>query len=118
MDDEDDIQHDHAYDLKAAKYLVGLLLCVFVKRRHRHRVKHVQTDSVGVGVMGMMGNKGGVSIRLQFYDSTICFMNSHLAAHRENVAGRNADFGDLYAKWVFRRGAEGGDELAWGGGGG
>ena len=80
MDDEDDIQHDHAYDLKATKYLVGLLLCVFFQRRHRHRVKYVQTDRVGVGVMGMMGNKGGVSIRLQFYDSTICFVNSHFAA--------------------------------------
>lgn len=84
-----------------SKYLVGLMLCVFVKARHRHRVKIVHSDSVGVGVMGMMGNKGGVSVRLQFYDSTICIINSHLAAHRENVAGRNADFHNVYSKLAY-----------------
>lgn len=51
--------------------------------------------------MGMMGNKGGVSIRVQFYDSTLCFVNSHLAAHRENVAGRNADFVNVLSKLSF-----------------
>ena len=40
----------------------------------------------------MMGNKGGAAIRMKILDSTVCFVCSHLAAHRENVAGRNADF--------------------------
>ena len=40
----------------------------------------------------MMGNKGGAAIRMKLMDSTVCFVCSHLAAHRENVAGRNADF--------------------------
>jgi phosphatidylinositol-bisphosphatase len=56
--------------------------------------------------MGMMGNKGGVSIRLQFYDSTLCFVCSHLAAHRENVTGRNADFANVYSKTTFDIGEE------------
>ena len=33
---------------------------------------------------------------IRLLDSTVCFVCSHLAAHRENVAGRNADF----HKWV------------------
>lgn len=44
-----------------------------------------------------MGNKGGAAIRFKLMDSTLCFVCSHLAAHRENVAGRNADF----HKWAF-----------------
>ena len=84
--------------------LVGLLICVFVKNQHRQRCKAITSDSVGVGVMGMMGNKGGVSVRLQFYDSTICFICSHLAAHRENVKGRNADFLNVFQKTSFEVG--------------
>ena len=94
------------YTELATKFLVGLLVCVFVKAPHKPRVKYVHTDSVGVGVMGMMGNKGGVSIRLQFYDSTLCFICAHLAAHRENVAGRNADFANVYTKMSFEIGQE------------
>eukprot|EP00545_Synedropsis_sp_CCMP1620_P006920 CAMPEP_0119015632 /NCGR_PEP_ID=MMETSP1176-20130426/11335_1 /TAXON_ID=265551 /ORGANISM="Synedropsis recta cf, Strain CCMP1620" /LENGTH=725 /DNA_ID=CAMNT_0006968941 /DNA_START=52 /DNA_END=2225 /DNA_ORIENTATION=+ len=94
------------YTFLTQRYLVGLLICVFVRNPHKARVKYVQSDSVGVGVMGMLGNKGGVSLRLQFYDSTLCVICAHLAAHRENVAGRNADFWNVYAKTSFDIGEE------------
>lgn len=94
------------YTLLMQRSLVGLLICVFVKASHSGRVKAVAADSVGVGVMGMMGNKGGVSIRLQFYDSTLCFVCSHLAAHRENVVGRNADMINVLGKTSFDVGEE------------
>ena len=100
-----------AYTQLAVKYLVGLLVCVFVKAPHKPRISHVETDSVGVGVMGVMGNKGGVSIRLQFYDSTLCFVCTHLAAHRENVAGRNADFANVFSKTSFNIGEEAVNDL-------
>lgn len=89
------------YVLLMQKSMVGLLVVVFVRQVHHQRVKYVNASSVGVGVMGMMGNKGGVSIRLQFYDSSLCFVCSHLAAHRENVTGRNADFANVYQKTSF-----------------
>jgi inositol polyphosphate 5-phosphatase INPP5B/F len=89
------------YVLLQQKSMVGLLICVFVRRSHIRRVSLVQSQSVGVGVLGMGGNKGGVSVRLQFYDSTICFICSHLAAHRENVTGRNNDFANVLQKTSF-----------------
>jgi inositol polyphosphate 5-phosphatase INPP5B/F len=89
------------YVMLMQKSMVGLLICVFSKQVHESRVKYVNASSVGVGVMGMMGNKGGVSIRMQFYDSTFCFVCSHLAAHRENVTGRNADFANVSTKTTF-----------------
>ena len=94
------------YTFLMQRYLVGLLVCVFVRNPHKPRVKYVHSDSVGVGVMGMLGNKGGVSIRLQFYDSTMCFICAHLAAHRENVTGRNADYSNVFSKTSFDIGEE------------
>ena len=92
------------------KFLVGLMICVFVKHNHRGNVKCVQSEAVGVGVMGMLGNKGGVSIRMRFYDSTICIVNSHLAAHRENVKGRNSDFNNILSRLNFKIGSDAVDE--------
>ena len=62
------------------KYLVGLMLVVYVKEDIMPHVQGVQGCTAGVGILGMIGNKGGVSIRMQIYDSTICFVCSHLAA--------------------------------------
>jgi inositol polyphosphate 5-phosphatase INPP5B/F len=90
-----------SFTLLSQKSMVGLLICVFVQSSHQPRVRFVQAASVGVGVLGMGGNKGGVSVRLQFYDTTLCFVCSHLAAHRENVVGRNADFSNIYNKTTF-----------------
>jgi len=94
------------YTLIMQRSMVGLLVSVFVKNVHRPRTKYVSSASVGVGVMGIGGNKGGVSVRMQFYDSTLCFVCTHLAAHRENVTGRNADFANVYAKTSFEVGEE------------
>lgn len=40
----------------------------------------------------MMGNKGGVGIRMDINNSSIAFICCHFAAHREKVAERNADY--------------------------
>lgn len=111
------------------KHLVGILILVFVKEMHTKNIKEVYGATVGVGLMGMAGNKGGASIRFKFYDSQLCFgelvgekknmhgyiflkhplppsppifpVCAHLAAHRENVEGRNSDFANIIAKTVF-----------------
>lgn len=89
------------YQLIGEKYLVGLLLCVYIKESLVNSVRDIRATSLGVGIMGMMGNKGGVSVRFSLFDSTICFICAHLAAHRENVAGRNTDFKNIYEKSLF-----------------
>ena len=47
---------------------------------------------VTAGVMGVMGNKGGVGIRLRLCSSSLCFVTAHLAAHRDNVRARNDNY--------------------------
>ena len=80
--------------------LVGVFLCVFMRKSLRERLQE-GIDCTGIDVKDDLSlvfgstlrlNKGGAAIRFKLMDSTICFVCSHLAAHRENVAGRNADF--------------------------
>jgi phosphatidylinositol-bisphosphatase len=59
------------------KHLVGIMLVVFVKDKHRAATYDVYGSTVGVGILGMAGNKGGASIRFTFYDSHLCFGNTH-----------------------------------------
>ena len=40
----------------------------------------------------MSGNKGAVGIRLEYHDTTFCFITAHLAAGHSNVSERNADY--------------------------
>jgi phosphatidylinositol-bisphosphatase len=89
------------YILVTQRSLVGLLMCVFAKESLTNSISDVRTASTAVGVMGVMGNKGGVSCRFSLFDSSVCFVCSHLAAHRGNVAGRNADYVNIVEKTTF-----------------
>jgi inositol polyphosphate 5-phosphatase INPP5B/F len=90
-----------SYQVVSSRVMVGLCLFIFVKEKLLNQVRDIRSAQLGVGIMGIMGNKGGVCIRLSLYDSSICFICAHLAAHRENVAGRNSDFKNIHEKTVF-----------------
>lgn len=81
--------------------LVGILLMVFVKSQYLPYVTEVDAETVATGIMGLMGNKGGVAIRMQIHNSSICFVNSHLAAHTEEFERRNQDYRDIQSKLEF-----------------
>lgn len=72
-------------------------------------ILHVQATTARIGMMGVMGNKGAVVVRLSLYDSTLCFVCAHMAAKRANIQGRNADFRSILAKTAFI----GDPETAW-----
>mmetsp|Transcript_13038 Transcript_13038/g.23138 ORF Transcript_13038/g.23138 Transcript_13038/m.23138 type:complete len:841 (+) Transcript_13038:63-2585(+) len=95
------------YHLVSERHLVGVMMCVFVLSDHVQKMPKysIQTTLSATGVMGM-GNKGAVLIRMQLYDSTFCFICGHLAAHREHVEARNADYRNIMLKSTFS------DELA------
>ena len=57
-----------------------------------HFLISLSAASAATGLLGMMGNKGGAGIRMRIDDSSVCFVCAHLAAHREKVAERNADY--------------------------
>ncbi|PHU07474.1 hypothetical protein BC332_23963 [Capsicum chinense] len=46
---------------------------------------------------------GAVGLRMRVYESTMCFVNCHFAAHLEAVGCRNADFDYVYRSIIFSR---------------
>jgi hypothetical protein len=78
-----------------------MLLILYVKTDLIPHVTDVVSSSEGTGILGKMGNKGGVSIRLKLHNSTFCFVCSHLAAHNKNVKRRNKDWDDIMKNTVL-----------------
>ncbi|KJE90099.1 inositol 5-phosphatase 4, variant 24 [Capsaspora owczarzaki ATCC 30864] len=98
---EDCINLDKVYTKVKSKQLVGMLLCVYVKTVHIPHIRNVQAVVTGTGIMGMMGNKGGVAIRFRLFDTDLCFVNSHLASDSGRCDRRNQDYQEVVKRTLF-----------------
>ncbi|KAF2764110.1 DNase I-like protein [Teratosphaeria nubilosa] len=82
---------DQSYTLLHTASLVGLFTCVFVKSSERNKIKHVHTAAIKRGMGGLHGNKGALIMRMVLDDSSLCFINCHLAAGQTQTMHRNND---------------------------
>lgn len=82
---------DSPYTVIHTESLVGLFTCIFVKNAQRASVKDATITTIKRGMGGRYGNKGAIVARLMVDDSSICFINCHLAAGQGHVRQRNAD---------------------------
>jgi hypothetical protein len=92
-----------AYVRLVSKQMVGILLTIWVKRSLRKHIQNVRVSTVGVGVMGYIGNKGAVSVSMSINQTFFCFINTHLTAGEREVdqIKRNADVHEIHKRTVF-----------------
>lgn len=79
----------------SAESMLGLFTIVFVKSELQPRIRQVDSYLVKTGLGGRYGNKGAVVTRFIVDDSSVCFLNCHLAAGQRNVRQRNMDMADI-----------------------
>ncbi|GJJ76969.1 inositol polyphosphate 5-phosphatase INPP5B/F [Entomortierella parvispora] len=89
------------YKRVMSKQLVGLFIIMFAAEDHVEYIKEVTTHAAGVGIMGILANKGGVSIRIRYKDSYLCFVGSHLAADTSQIDRRNQDYQEICRRLTF-----------------
>ncbi|KPI82869.1 putative inositol/phosphatidylinositol phosphatase [Leptomonas seymouri] len=83
------------------KQLVGLLLCVFIRRPLLSAVSEFSTATVATGALGSMGNKGAVGLHLVLHRTSMCIITAHLAAGQMNVSKRNEDINTIFKSMDF-----------------
>ncbi|EGC44883.1 phosphatase [Histoplasma capsulatum var. duboisii H88] len=92
------------YKLVASQQLVGLLLLVFASPLVAPTISSVSSVGVGTGLMGYMGNKGGVATRIVVGGTTrLVFINCHLAAGADkgSLDRRNWDVSQIISRAKF-----------------
>lgn len=87
----DDYMSGDLYQLLHTAPLVGLFTCIFVKADLRDRISNLSSAEVKRGMGGLHGNKGAIVVRFMVDDTSLCFINCHLAAGQSQATHRHND---------------------------
>ncbi|KEY67848.1 hypothetical protein S7711_04985 [Stachybotrys chartarum IBT 7711] len=98
---DDYMPADDLYHLLHTAPMVGLFTCVFVKASLRERIRNLSGVEIKRGMGGVYGNKGAVAVRFQVDDTSLCFVNCHLAAGQTQAAARHNDANAILEADVF-----------------
>ena len=80
-----------SYERIASQQLVGMFICVYAHKSIAPAITDVKQSHVATGILGMVGNKGAVGVKLRLFDTTIAIVGAHLAAGSSTVEKRNQD---------------------------
>jgi len=83
--------------------LVGIVLAIFSQPSTAADISPIIGESIPVGVMGVLGNKGAVSVSLAWGDAQLGIVATHLAAHTEQLDRRTADVAAILDQARFVR---------------
>ncbi|ELR08876.1 hypothetical protein VC83_01769 [Pseudogymnoascus destructans] len=98
---DDFMPKNELYHLLQSSTLVGLFTCIFVKSHLRDRIKNLGATEVKRGMGGLHGNKGALIIRFVVDDTSMCFVNCHLAAGQAHTKLRNHDISAILESTVL-----------------
>ncbi|KAI0755991.1 DNase I-like protein [Irpex lacteus] len=97
---------DTPYTVVHTDQMIGLFSCIFVKDSVKANIRDTALAMVKRGMGGRYGNKGGIIARMVIDDSSICFINCHLAAGQHHVRQRNADVAAFLEEEIFPESGE------------
>lgn len=83
------------YQLVKHTSMWQIRLLVFVRKSLRHNITNIGKSKEATGIGSVLGNKGGVAIGFDYLESSLCFVNSHLAAHQIMINERNKDVEEI-----------------------
>ncbi|CAI8614494.1 unnamed protein product [Vicia faba] len=91
------------FSLVASKQMVGIFLCLWVRTDFRNHVSNLKVSRVGTGIMGYFGNKGSISISMRLYQTTFCFVCTHLASGEKcgDELRRNLNISEIIKRTKF-----------------
>ncbi|CAI0472589.1 unnamed protein product, partial [Linum tenue] len=91
------------YRLMVSKQMVGIFLCVWVRADLNEHISNLKVSCVCRGIMGYLGNKGSISISMTIYQTTFCFVCTHLASGEKegDEVRRNSDVCEILKKTRF-----------------
>ncbi|KAF9581676.1 inositol polyphosphate 5-phosphatase [Lunasporangiospora selenospora] len=84
--------------------LVGAALMIYAKEENLPHIRNVECSIKKTGMKGMAGNKGAVAIRMDYFETSLCLVTSHLASGQENIQERNNDYHTINDGVTFARG--------------
>ncbi|KAI6093117.1 DNase I-like protein [Hypoxylon rubiginosum] len=98
---DDYMPADHLYHLLHTATLVGLFTCIFVKSTIHTRIRNISSAEIKRGMGGLHGNKGAIIVRFMVDDTSLCFINCHLAAGQSGASQRHNDIAAIMESSVL-----------------
>ncbi|XP_042479902.1 type IV inositol polyphosphate 5-phosphatase 9-like [Macadamia integrifolia] len=89
-----------------SKQMVGIFISVWIRSDTREYIRNPNVSCVGCGIMGCLGNKGSVSVRFSFHETSFCFVCCHLASGEKegDEKHRNSNATEILSRTKFPRG--------------
>jgi len=84
-----------SYVLHRRNTLGQMRVAAFVRADIQAAVHRWVSSTEATGLGHVLSNKGGVGVVCRVWDTQVCFINSHLAAHDDMTARRNDDFAEI-----------------------
>ena len=84
-----------SYVLLGKNTLGQMRVAAFVRADVAPAVHRWRGSTEATGIGHVVANKGGVGMACRVWDTSLCFLNSHLAAHDDMCARRNDDFAEI-----------------------
>ncbi|CAL0328549.1 unnamed protein product [Lupinus luteus] len=86
-----------------SKQMVGIFITVWVRRSLRKHIQNLKVSTVGIGIMGYIGNKGSISVSMSIYQTLFCFICTHLTSGEKegDEYKRNFDVKEILRRTHF-----------------